>query len=338
MYKRVLTASLATLTIAGLSACAQTSGAKGGYGAQLEGFTYPYPVQRLAIESQGAPLSMAYMDVAPTAAANGRTVVLLHGKNFCSATWEQTISTLAQAGYRVIAPDQIGFCASSKPQNYQFSFQQLAVNTATLLKDRGVERATIVGHSMGGMLATRFALMYAPMVEQLVMVNPIGLEDYQAAGVPYATLDETYRKELATTRDSIRDYQNRFYYDNNWKPEYDKWVDMLAGMYAGPGREQVADNAARTADMIFTQPVVHEFPNVRVPTVVMIGQRDRSAPGANRAPKPIADQLGNYPQLGQRTAQAIPGAQLVEFMDLGHSPQVESPERFHRALLDFLPR
>lgn len=74
------------------------------YGAELEGFDYPHPVQRHAFESQGQTLSMAYMDVRP-AQPNGRTVVLLHGKNYCAATWEHTIDTLRDAGYRVIAPD-----------------------------------------------------------------------------------------------------------------------------------------------------------------------------------------------------------------------------------------
>ena len=64
---------------------------------------------------------MAYMDVKP-ARPNGRTAVLLHGKNFCGATWQGTIAALTDAGYRVIAPDQIGFCKSSKPAQYQFSF------------------------------------------------------------------------------------------------------------------------------------------------------------------------------------------------------------------------
>src|ERR1700742_3733602 len=84
------------------------------YGPELEGFDYPYPVRQYPFESQGVPLHMAYLDVAPAATPNGRAAVLLHGKNFCAATWEGTIKTLSSAGYRVIAPDQIGFCKSSK--------------------------------------------------------------------------------------------------------------------------------------------------------------------------------------------------------------------------------
>lgn len=303
------------------------------YGPQLEGFAYPYPIQRFETSSQGKKLSMAFMDVAPTRQPNGRTAVLLHGKNFCAATWESSITSLTQAGYRVIAADQIGFCASSKPEGYQFSFNQLAANTNALLASRGVERATIIGHSMGGMLAARYALSYPQSVEQLVLVNPIGLEDWQAAGVPYATIDQLYQGELKTSFDSIKAYQQRFYYNGQWKPEYDRWVSMLSGMYAGAGKELVARNQAQTSDMVFTQPVVHEFGRLAAPTLLLIGGMDRTAPGGNRASAEIAQHLGNYPELGRRTANAIPNATLVEFPELGHSPQVEAPDRFHEALL-----
>src|SRR5687768_7288889 len=157
----------------------------GSYGMELEGFEYPHPVKHHAFTSQGEALRMAYLDVAPTT-PNGRTVVLLHGKNFCAATWESTIRALTAAGYRVIAPDQVGFCKSTKPEHYQYSFQQLAANTDALLESLGIERASIVGHSMGGMLAARYALMYPQRTERLLLVNPIGLEDWKALGVPWA--------------------------------------------------------------------------------------------------------------------------------------------------------
>ncbi|MCD9028277.1 alpha/beta hydrolase [Luteimonas sp. BDR2-5] len=304
------------------------------YDGTLSAFEYPHPRRQHAFQSQGQALSMAYMDVRPDAARdNGRTAVLLHGKNFCGATWEATIAVLVDAGWRVVAPDQVGFCASTKPHGYQFSFAQLADNTHGLLAALGVRQATLIGHSMGGMLATRYALMYPDAVSQLVLVNPIGLEDWQAEGVPYATIDQLAEGERGTTFDSIKAYQTKFYYNGRWAPAYDRWVMMLAGMYAGPDREIVAWNQAQTSDMVFTQPVVHEFPRLRVPTLLLIGGKDRTAPGANRAPEAIAQRLGDYPVLGRRAAETIPGANLVEFPALGHSPQVEAPEAFHAALL-----
>ena len=175
------------------------------YGARLEGFDYPWPVALYRFQSQGQALEMAYMDVKP-ARPNGRVAILLHGKNFCAATWQTTITTLAEAGYRVIAPDQIGFCKSSKPAQYQFSFQQLAGNTHALLESLGVGRATVIGHSTGGMLGIRYALMYPSEVDQLVLVDPIGLEDWKARGVPWQSVDAWYQRELQTTAERIRSY------------------------------------------------------------------------------------------------------------------------------------
>lgn len=319
---------------AGLMSCTPAAAQSGAvYGEQLEGFQYPHPIQRFEFKSQGQQVSMGYMDVAPTGPANGRTAVLLHGKNFCGATWEATIAVLTKAGFRVIAPDQIGFCSSTKPRGYQFSFNQLAANTRALLASRGIERATIIGHSMGGMLAMRYALSYPLGVEQLVLVNPLGLEDWQAKGVPYATIDQLYQNELKTSFDSIKTYQLSFYYNNRWKPEYDRWVAMLAGLYAGAGKEIVAWNQAQTSDMLFTQPVVHELHRISVPTLLIIGGKDRTAPGANRAPPDLARVLGNYAELGRQAAKAIPGSTLIELPELGHSPQVEAPDQFHEALL-----
>lgn len=331
--RRGLVPALAVLLATAPVASQTAAPTQPAYGAELEGFAYPYPVERFRFPSQRQEVSMAFMDVAPTGAANGRTAVLLHGKNFCAATWETTIAALAGAGFRVIVPDQVGFCASTKPERYQFSFGQLAANTRALLASRGVERATILGHSMGGMLAVRYALMFPQATERLVLLNPLGLEDWQAEGVPYSSPDQNMQGELRTDYDSIRAYQLRFYYDNQWKPEYERWARMSAGLYAGPGRDAVAWNQALTSEMIQTQPVVHEFGRITVPTLLMIGGRDRTAPGAARAPREVQEQLGRYAELGRRAADAIPGARLVEFPELAHSPQVEAPTRFHAVLL-----
>ena len=168
------------------------------YGEKLEGFDYGWPVKHFTFTSQNQPLDMAYLDVKPEK-PNGRTVVLMHGKNFCAGTWDGTIRALSASGYRVIAPDQIGFCKSTKPEHYQYTFQQLADNTHALLKTLGVDRVTVIGHSTGGMLATRYALMWPQQVEQLVMVNPIGLAYYGRPVVPARA--ESQRRRYSSVRE-----------------------------------------------------------------------------------------------------------------------------------------
>lgn len=317
-----------------LAAAFSTAHAAPVYGPELEGFTYPHPLQHYRFTSQGEQLQMAYMDVAPRGKANGRTAVLMHGKNFCGATWDSQITALTSAGYRVIAPDQIGFCASSKPAHYQYTFQQLADNTAGLLKQAGVTRAVLVAHSTGGMLATRYALMYPQAVSQLVMVNPIGLEDWKALGVPFRTVDQWNERELKMTADSVRAYEKSTYYGGRWKPEYERWVEMLAGMNQGPGKKLVAWNSALIYDMIFTQPVIYEFPKLTVPTVLMIGDADTTAIGSDIAPPEVKAKLGKYAVLGKQAVALIPGSRLIVFPGMGHAPQMEEPAQFNRQLVE----
>lgn len=303
----------------------------------LADFSYGWSVERHSLVSQGEALEMAYIDVKPTR-PTGRTAVLLHGKNFCAGSWDATIRALAGAGWRVIAPDQVGFCKSAKPARYQYGLHTLAANTHDLLTKLEVEKPVLIGHSMGGMLAMRYALQYPGDLSKLVLVNPIGLEDWRAKGVPNATVDALYAAERQTTRQSIKAYQQSTYYAGNWSPAYDRWVDMLASMYARPGGEIVAWHQALTSDMVFNQPVIHEIDRIVVPTVLMIGEKDNTAIGKNRADKALAATLGDYPRLARAAASRIRGARLVTYAEYGHSPQVQGPERFHADLLAELRR
>jgi pimeloyl-ACP methyl ester carboxylesterase len=300
----------------------------------LKNYKYPYPVHFIELKVQKQTLQMAYMDVKPKN-YNGKNILLLHGKNFNGAYWKTTIEALTTKGYRVIAPDQIGFGKSTKPEHFQYSFHQLAQNTKTILDELNITKTAVLGHSMGGMLATRFALMYPETTEKLILENPIGLEDYKVV-VPYQPIDWWYEKELKSNYESIKNYQLKFYYDNKWKPEYDQWVNILAGWTLHKDYPIIAWNAALTYDMIMTQPVVYEFPNLKVPTLLIIGTRDRTALGKNLAPENIRETMGLYYELGKKTQQKIPNSKLVEIENIGHLPHIESFEKFIQPLTNFL--
>lgn len=302
---------------------------------RLESFPYPFPVQVFALKTQRQDLEMAYMDLKPERPATA-TVVLLHGKNFSGAYWEETANALRTAGYRVVMPDQIGFGRSSKPEHYQFTFQQLAQNTRALLQSLGITRAHIVGHSMGGMLAARYALMFPEDTQSLTLVNPLGLEDTKAKGVPHRTVDANFASELQQNAERIRAYQRQAYYDGNWRPEYDRWVEMLVTFTRSPDYPRMAWNQALTSEMIQTQPVCYEFGGLKMPTLLLIGLRDRTAPGREQAPEAMRAKLGNYPELGKAAAAAIPHSRLVELDNLGHAPHVEAFPRFIEPLKAFL--
>lgn len=298
----------------------------------MEEYKYPYPVRFLPLTIEGQDLRMAYMDVQPEGKGNDKTVLLLHGKNFSGNYWRDTIRFLTQNGYRVVVPDQIGFGKSSKP-NIHYSFHLLAANTKKLLDSLGVKEVAVVGHSMGGMLATRFTLMYPETATRLVLENPIGLEDYRAM-VPYVSLEELYQAELKATEEGIRNYHKTYYVQ--WKPEYDEYVAIAARMRESGEYPRLAMSAALTYQMIYLQPVSHEFDQVKAKTLLVIGQEDRTVVGKARVKKELLPLYGQYPQLGKKTAKLIPNATLVEMPNIGHIPHFEAKDAFHRALIAFL--
>jgi pimeloyl-ACP methyl ester carboxylesterase len=298
----------------------------------LEEYSYPYPVSYLPLVIEGQELRMAYMDVSPKGAGNGKTVMLLHGKNFFGSYWKDTIAVLTNNGYRVVIPDQIGFGKSSKP-NIHYSFHALAANSKKLLDTLGVKEVTVVGHSMGGMLATRFALMYPETATSLVLENPIGLEDYRTF-VPYVSVDEQYRSELKATAESIRNYHKSYFV--NRLPEYGEYAEVAVRQRLSGEYPRLAMSSALTYEMIYEQPVCHEFSQIKAKTLLVIGQSDRTVVGKGRVKKELLPHVGQYPELGRKTAGLIPGAKLVEIAKVGHIPHMEMKDKFHEALLNFL--
>ncbi|QXP53671.1 alpha/beta fold hydrolase [Cellulophaga sp. HaHa_2_1] len=301
---------------------------------ELANYEYPFPVETLHLNVQNQELKMAYMDVTPNN-YTGKNIVLLHGKNFNGAYWKTTIAALTKKGYRVIVPDQIGFGKSSKPDHLHYTFQQLAQNTKALLDTLHIKKTVILGHSMGGMLATRFALMYPEITEKLILENPIGLEDWKLK-VPYKPVEWWYTNELKKNYEGIKKYQLVNYYDNHWKPAYEKWVNLLAGWTLNSDYKTISWNAALTYDMIFTQPVVYEFKNITVPTLLIIGTRDRTALGKPLVTDEVRKTMGLYSELGKQTQKAIPNSTLVELENVGHLPHIEKFDAFIKALINYL--
>lgn len=305
-------------------------------------FTYPWPIHYHELHTQHQTLCQAYMDIQPDHGYHSNhTIMLFHGKNFCGATWEATARTFLSSGYRVIIPDQIGFCKSSKPATYQFSLQQLATNTHSILASLNItspSSVSVMGHSLGGMLATRFTLMYPSEVSRLILVNPIGLEDWKAKGVPYNSINNIYLGERASNYTSIRGYEQSTYYAGSWSPHYDIWVNMLLRVYTGPEAETYAFDQALITDAVYTQPIVYELPLLaQTKMLLVVGAKDNTAIGKAWAPPEVQAVLGNYSILGKEAVKAIgPNATLVEFAELGHAPQIQDPERFHEALMGWL--
>ena len=284
----------------------------------LEDVPYPYPVHFLPLTLYGHEVRMAYMDVPPAGAANGRAVVLLHGMNFYGEYWASTIDVLRQAGFRVIVPDQVGFGRSSKPI-MPYTLSDMAANTHALLHTLGLSNAAIVGHSMGGMVATRFALLYPGTTERLVLYNQIGLTDARLRRPPSPT-DQVYKQLLGETYDQVYRGLARYFPTGVVPDSFQRYVLRQYGWTLSGNWPQAAMVRALVQQMVYEDPVVYDWAHIKSKTLEIGGDKDGP----------------DFPTLAKHVADTIPGARLVLIPGVGHVPHVQSPDIFFRELLKFM--
>lgn len=289
----------------------------------LEDVPYPHPVSYISFETYGQPVRMAFMDVAPTGQPNGHTVVLLHGMNFSGFYWAGPIEALRKEGFRVVVTDQIGFGRSSKPI-IPYNFHDMALNTKRVLDHLGIKKTAVVGHSMGGMLATRFAASYPELTERVAIYSPIGVTDARRER-PYRTVDEAYKARLAQTRDqeyqqAYGTLQRYFPMPGTWKPEYEGLARLMYAWTLSSEWPRLAMVRTLLQQMVYIDPVVYDWPHIKVKALVIGGEKD----GAN------------FPERARHIANTIPGAQLFLVPNAGHVLHFEMPDLFNRELLKFL--
>jgi pimeloyl-ACP methyl ester carboxylesterase len=330
---RFITAPLLVLAIGAIPAPAQSSAAAQAPAhaptdvapgsITYEEIPYPYPVHYLPLTLYGQDVRLAYMDIPAAGTPNGRTVILFHGMNFGGFYFGGPIEALRKEGYRLVVPDQIGFGRSSKPI-IPYNFHDMAANSRKLLQTLGITRVTVVGHSMGGMLAARFSSSYPDLVEQAVLYNPIGLTDVRWSA-PWPSAEEAYKATMASSQDQL--YQGfyatiRRYFPSPgaWKPEYEKYVRILYAPTLSADWPRLAMVRAIYRQITFLDPVVHDWEHIKAPTMVLGGDQDGE----------------NFPALAKHIADTIPKGSLVLIPGAGHVPHIEVPEVFNRELLKFL--
>ncbi len=318
-----------------IAAHAAEPAAREPYGIGLEGFAYPYPVSQLPLNNDGKQVRMAYMDVGP-AQPNGRTVVLLHGRNFPSSYWSPVIKSLNDAGYRVVVPDQIGFGKSSKPAG-ELHFDTLARNTIALLDHLQITKADIVAHSLGGMLGVRIARAYPDRIAHLLLAAPIGLEDYRLY-VPPTPTDKILENEDKLTAEGYRRQLETNYSLKLPPDQVTPFIDARFNIKGSSEYPRWLRAFVSSAQMIYREPVVHEIPLISQPTLFIMGADDHNAPGKPNAPEALRPKMGQNAELAKALAARMPDARAEVIANTGHLVFLEAPAKFNELMLGFLAK
>jgi pimeloyl-ACP methyl ester carboxylesterase len=263
--------------------------------------------------------------VAYRSAGSGPAIVLVHGITSTSATWERVMPYLATQ-FTVIAPDLLGHGKSAKPRG-DYSLGAYASGVRDLMVSLGHERATFVGHSLGGGVAMQASYQFPERCERLVLVDSGGLGREVNFLLRSATLplSEVVLPVLAHARilDAGR-MANRLL--------------TRLGVHAGTDIAELAKGHASLTDPEARAAFVHTLRTIvdpggqtvnasdrlylakNIPFMLIWGERDPIIPVAH----------------GRAAHELVPTSRLEVFEDAGHFPHVDDPQRFLDVLLDFI--
>jgi pimeloyl-ACP methyl ester carboxylesterase len=256
---------------------------------------------------------------------SGPVLVLVHGITSSSENWKPVLPLLAER-FTVVAPDLLGHGASAKPQG-DYSLGAYACLVRDLLLALGHERATVVGHSLGGGVAMQFAYQFPERVERMVLVSSGGLGQdvhplLRAAALPGSelVLPLITARPLLGAGAAVGRLLGR--------------VGLTVGSDLGEmgrGLASLSDLAARQAFVHTVRAVIDPtgqrvdatdrlYLAEMVPTLLIWGGRDRIIPADH----------------GEHARELMPGSRLELFEEAGHFPHHDEPIRFFAVLRDFL--
>jgi pimeloyl-ACP methyl ester carboxylesterase len=273
------------------------------------------------MEIDGA--SVNYVDMSPPTPRDGEPIVWIHGLGACWQTWLENLPYFART-HRCVALDLPGFGESPLPDDWDVSIERYAGVVDELCDRLGIDRAIVVGNSMGGFIGIAMAIHFATRVERLVLVSAaIFWQEYRRAQ-PLVALARTtdaslgraivHGQPLMLTRPRLRAAALAFggiRYPHLLPRELQAEILLTAKRTRGflPALEALAD-----------YPLREELANLEAPTLVVWGTDDT---------------LVSVKHAGE-LERLIPNSQKVIFERTGHVAMLERPERFNRVVSEFL--
>jgi pimeloyl-ACP methyl ester carboxylesterase len=317
--------AMAMLGLGSVQALAQTPPSEppadwGPISSSMEEVPYPHPVKYMDVRLYGQDGRLAYMDVAPVGTPNGQNVMLFHGMNFAGIGFTPTITALTEAGFRVVVVDRIGYGRSSK-MDIPYNLHIFASNAKKLLDHLGIDKTAILGHSMGGMVASRFAMTYPDVTTHVIMVNQIGMTD-QRQGRPWRDIEEAYQSVLTTTTYQSILANHMRYYNTEIKPEYLEFVRYQYGQTLTAEWPLLARIRAWQQAILYFDPVVYDWQHISTKALVIGGADDRLTP--------------DFAGQARAVSEALQNAELILYPGIGHNPHFEHPEQYHADVIRFL--
>lgn len=246
-------------------------------------------------------------------------VILIHGFTASTLVWSEVLMPIAEAGFRVIAPDLMGFGFSEKPRAGAYTIENHAEMIIGLMDNLGLERATLVGSSYGGAIAATCALSHADRIERLVMVGAVSNDDIKRRPLMRLAASPVMGELISPFLLDLR-WMIKRHLKKNAVGNVGWFDDKRIAAYHLPLRAVDTQRAALSMLRRWSaEPVREQAHLIKQPTLLIWGEQDQEIP--------VSD--------GERLLQEIDGARLIIFRRCGHLPQEEYPEEFTQLVVDF---
>ena len=250
---------------------------------------------------------------------NAPAMVLIHGFTSSTLVWSKVFLRLADAGYRVLALDMLGYGYTAKPRNGEYTIDGQAKLVTRLLDALSIPRAILVGSSYGGAVAATCALDYPDRVEKVILVGavnnnrPLAFMLMRLFGSP--VVGDVVSPLLIGSRRLLRRRMKRVYDEHSWVLD-ERRVDARHLPLRAASTHRAIIRTVRGWD---AERVSRDAHLISQPTLLLWGENDREIP--------LAD--------GERLHAEISGSRLVVFLNCGHLPHEEFPEEFTNVVSDF---
>ena len=281
----------------------------------------PLPVQHVVVDG----VDVAYVDSGPVA-GNAEPIVMIHGLSSYLSFWEYQVAELSKT-HRVLALDLPGYGASGRP-DAPCTPPWYASLVADWMGAVGVERATIMGHSMGGQIAMTMALEHPERVSRLVLSAPAGFERFSPGAADFMRGYWTESRALEAREEEVRANFVALVF-NRVDAGVERLIQERVRMRGTRAFAGTSVAVSRSIAGMLDHPVIDRLGEIHVPTLIVFGTDD------HMIPNPVFNG-GRTAAVARHGAEHIEGAELVLIPGAGHTVHHDAPAAFNEAVLAFL--
>lgn len=281
------------------------------------------------LEIQNIQLPESQVQLAYTEKGSGKkTLIFVHGLGSYLPVWKKNIDLLSEK-YNCVAVDLPGYGLSEKSDKFPYSMTFFAQVLAEFIKEKNYKNIYVIGHSMGGQISIRLALLHSNLLDGLILLAPAGLETFTEQESQMMQSFTKPEQIMATSESQIeKNLKNNFY-------QFPDDAQFMIVDRKNMMKEEEAFSAYCTAVSqaimgMLNEPIADNLSQIELPTLLLFGEEDALIP--NKLLHPTLSRA----EMVEEFLEILPNAEFKSIPEAGHLLQFEQSEKVNAAIIEFL--